>query len=119
MSTLTLDSDIMKNAKREMIGMIRASIDLDRLRDFFDEQYSFQDADEISFKDGDTIVYNDQVAVQLNYKVGFTLSVLIDGEGNPMLAGVQEDSETESADDPVEEAGSQAGQAAQSWGSDE
>jgi len=116
MSRLTIDSDVMENAKREMIGMIRASIDLDRLREVFNQQYSFTDADEISFKDGDAIVYNDKVAVKLNYEVGFTLSVLIDSEGNPIIPENQESAETESVEDPVEEAGSQAGEAAQTWG---
>jgi len=116
MNRITLDSDIMENAKREMVGMIRASIDLDRLREFFDQQYSFKDADEISFKSGDTVVYNDQVAIKLNYKVGLTLSVLIDSDGNPIISDTQESVETQNAQDPVEEAGSQAGEAAKTWG---
>ncbi len=110
MNRLTIDSDVMENAKREMIGMIRASIDLDRLREVFNQQYSFNDADEISFKDGDTVVYNDQVAVKLNYEVGLTLEVLIDSEGNPIIPETQDN-----AEDPIEEAGSQAGEAAQTW----
>ncbi len=117
MSRLTIDSDVMQNAKREMVGMIRASIDLDRLREVFNQQYSFTDADEISFKDGDSVVYNDQVVIKLNYEVGLTLSVLIDGEGNPIIPETQESAETQDAEDPVEEAGSQAGEAAQTWGS--
>jgi len=115
MSRITLDSDIMENAKREMVGMIRASIDLDRLREFFNQQYSFTDADEISFKNGDTVVYNDQVAIKLNYKVGLTLSVLIDSEGNPIISDTQESAQTENTEDPVEEAGGQAGEAAKTW----
>ncbi len=118
MSRLTIDSDVMENAKREMVGMIRASIDLDRLREVFNQQYSVTQADEISFKDGDTVVYNDQVAIKLNYKVGLTLSVMIDSEGNPIIPDSQENAETENAEDPVEEAGSQAGEAAKTWGND-
>ena len=110
MSRLTIDSDVMENAKREMIGMIRASIDLDQLREVFNQQYSFTDADEISFKDGDTVVYNDDVVVKLNYKVGLTLEVMIDNEGNPIIPEKQESAEQ--AEDPVEEAGRLAGEAA-------
>ena len=118
MSRLTIDSDVMENAKREMIGMIRASIDLDQLREVFNQQYSFTDADEISFKDGDTVVHNDKVTVKLNYKVGLTLTVLIDSDGNPIIPDADESAEAENAKDPVEEAGSQAGEAAHTWGSD-
>jgi len=118
MNRLTIDSDVMENAKREMVGMIRASIDLDRLREVFNQQYSVKNADEISFKDGDTVVYNDQVAIKLNYKVGLTLSVLIDSEGNPIIPDTPDSAETENAGDPVEEAGSQAGEAAKTWGTD-
>ncbi len=118
MSKLTIDSDVMENAKLEMIGMIRASVDMDRLREVFDEQYSFKDADEISFKNGDTVVYNDQVAVKLDYKVALTLSVMIDSEGDPIIPAPPEIEEAEKADDPVEEAGSLAGEVASTWGSD-
>ncbi|MCP4686739.1 MAG: hypothetical protein GY859_01740 [Desulfobacterales bacterium] len=116
MSRLTTGSDIMENAKREMVEKIRSSIDMDRLREVFLEQYAVEVGDDIDYKSGDIVIHDDQVAVELEYEVLLSLSVLIDSEGNPIIPEAEE--EADEPDNPearVEEAGQQAGEASQGW----
>ncbi len=117
MSRLTTGSDIMENAKREMIEQVRASIDMDRLREVFLDQYSVEVGDDIDYKCGDIVIHDEQIAVELEYEVLLSLSVLIDSDGNPIIPEAEE--EEEASDSPearVEEAGQQAGEASQGWG---
>ncbi len=117
MSRLTTGADIMENAKREMIEQIRASIDMDRLREVFLEQYSVEVGDDIDYKCGDIVVHDDRIAVELEYEVLLSLSVLIDSEGNPVIPEPEEEAdEPDSPEARVEEAGQQAGEASQGWG---
>ncbi len=116
MSRLTTGSDIMESAKREMVEKIRASIDMDRLREVFLEQYAVEVGDDIDYKSGDIVIHEDQVAVELEYEVILSLSVLIDGDGNPIIPEPEEEGdEAESPEDRVEEAGQQAGEASQEY----
>ncbi len=115
MSRLTTGTDIMENAKGEMIEQIRASIDMDRLREVFLEQYSVEVGDDIDYKSGDIVIHDDQIAVELEYEVLLSLSVLIDGEGNPIIPEPEDEEEPDSPEERVEEAGQQAGEESKGW----
>ncbi len=116
MSRLTTGSDIMENAKREMIEQIRASIDMDRLREVFLEQYSVEVGDDIDYKSGDIVIHDEKIAVELEYEVLLSLSVLIDSDGNPIIPEAEAEEAPDNPEERVEEAGQQAGEASQGWG---
>lgn len=111
MSRVTVATDVVQNAKRELIEKLISNIDMDRIRDICSSMHGIQDFERIDFKSGDIAARRDQVFYRLAFDVTFKFPLLIDGEGNAVEAG-QETESLQPAEERVDTYGGEAAQAA-------
>ena len=109
MSRVTITTDIVENAKRELIEKIISNIDMDRIREICTDVHGIKEFERVDFSAGDITAYQDAVAYFLEFEVTFKFPVLLDGEGNALQAGVEE---APAPDTPEERVENYAGEAA-------
>jgi hypothetical protein len=82
MAKVTINSEVVASAKRELIQKITSHIDMDRIREICADLYSLQDIDNVEFVDGDIVVRNGQIAYRMEFSICFSMPILIDEDGN-------------------------------------
>ena len=108
MSTITVDTHVVENAKRELIEKLKSNIDLDQVKATCNEQYGIEMVEGIDLKNGDIVSHNNQVAYRLDFDIRFSMFMLIDNEGNCINTSLKKNDEPSTPDERIEEAGSQA-----------
>jgi hypothetical protein len=108
MSTITVGTQVVEEAKRELIEKLRNNIDLDQVKAICREQCGIEMIEGIDLKHGDIVGRNDQVAYRLDFDIRFSMSVLIDNEGNCISTSLKSNDQPSTPEDRIEEAGSQA-----------
>ena len=83
MSKPITTSHVIEKAKQAFFKEISAGIDMNALNEILSEEYEITIGDDVEFKDGSIITSNGQVFYELQYEVTLSLSVQLDGEGNP------------------------------------
>ena len=108
MSTITVGTQVVEDAKRELIEKLKSNIDLDQVKAICKDQYGIEMIEGIDLNHGDIVSHNDQVAYKLDFDIRFSMSVLIDNEGNCISTSLKSNDEPSTPEERIEEAGSQA-----------
>jgi hypothetical protein len=108
MSTITVGTQVVEDAKRELIEKLKSNIDQDQVKAICSEQYGIEMIEGIDLNHGDIVSHNDQVAYRLNFDIRFSISVLIDNEGNYISTSIESNDQPSTPEDRIEEAGNQA-----------
>ena len=112
MSRVTIATDVVENAKRELIEKIISNLDMDRIREICSVMHGIQDFESVDFKSGDITALQDQVVYRLEFDVTFKFPLLIDDKGNAVDAGMEEREPAQPAEERVESYGNEAAEAA-------
>jgi hypothetical protein len=108
MSIFTAGTQVVEDAKRELIEKIKSNIDLDQVKAICREQYGIQMIEGLDLNHGDIVSYNDQVAYRLDFDIRFSMSVLLDNEGNCISTSLKSNDQPSTPEERIEEAGRQA-----------
>ena len=108
MSTITVGTQVVEDAKRELIEKLKSNIDLDRVKKICSEQHGIEMIEGIDLKHGDIVSHNDQVLYRLDFDIRFSMSVLIDSEGNYISTSIESNDQPSTPEEDIDEAGSQA-----------
>jgi hypothetical protein len=108
MSTITIGTQVVAEAKRELIEKLKSNIDLDQVKAICREQYGIEMIEGIDLNHGDIVIHNAQVAYKLDFGIRFSISVLIDKEGNCISTSIKSNNEPLTAEERIEKASSQA-----------
>ena len=108
MGTITFGENVIGDSIRELIEKIKSNIDMDQVRTVCKEQHGIETVENIDLKDGDIVTYKDQVAFKLDFEINFLLPVMIDRQGNCIRVLPVGSEKPSTAEERLEEAGSQA-----------
>ena len=108
MQKLTVDSNILENAKSELIEKIRSNINLDSVRELCKKNHGIEMIRDIDCTSGNIISHNGSIAYQLDFDIRFPMVILIDDAGNCINALIEKIEEPEGVEDRIDEAGYQA-----------
>ena len=83
MINVSIDTNTVEEAKRELINQLKSKINLTEIEAVCREQYGIESIKACECVGGDIVIDNNQVAYKLDFEVRFSLSVLIsNGENN-------------------------------------
>lgn len=118
MSKGVILSSAMESALNEMIEKVRASVDMDKVRELIAEQCGLEGIDSIDFADGSLMAENNVPVLKMDYSVLMNVPLYFDLQGNlleiaetPVETEQTEevDAEEEDVDSRFNYAGMQAG----------
>jgi hypothetical protein len=108
MRTITVGTHVVEEAKRELVEKLKSNIDLDQVKAICKEQLGIEMIEAVDFKHGDIVSNNDQVAYRLDFDIRFSMSMLIDSEGNCISTSLKSNDEPSTPEERIEDAGRQA-----------
>jgi hypothetical protein len=108
MQRLTVDENVLENAKIELIEKLKTNINLDSLKEICKENHGIKMISGIDCTSGDIVSHNGAIAYQLDYDIRFSMKLLIDSAGNCIDIAMEKQDEPESLEDRIDEAGYQA-----------
>jgi hypothetical protein len=76
------DSEVIKNAEKELIDAINADLDWGVIEETFKKEHKLGIEEDVEYKTGDIVVFDKQIAYKLEFEVKVMLSVLLDRDGN-------------------------------------
>ena len=76
------DSEVIKNAEKELIDAINADLDWGVIEETFKKEHKLGIEEDVEYKTGDIVVFDKQIAYKLEFEVKVILSVLLDRDGN-------------------------------------
>lgn len=107
MSRITIDESVVNRAKRELFESIVSNVDLDEIKAICKEQHGIGNIDAIDFKNGDLVICENNIAYEINFKMSFALSILIDSAGNYIDTLSKVEDEIPTPEERIEAFGSQ------------
>lgn len=81
------DTQIIKNAERELIDGIIADLDWAVIEGVFRDRHDLEIGEDVAFRNGDLVVHGDQVNYQLDFEVKVRLRLVMDRDGNCLSVG--------------------------------
>ena len=82
MINVSIDTQTVEEAKREVINQLKTKINRACVEAVCREQYGIDTITGYECKDGDIVIDNDNVAFKLDFEVRFPVSILINNGGN-------------------------------------
>ncbi len=76
------DSEVIKNAEKELIDAINADLDWGVIVETFKKEHKLGIEEDVEYKTGDIVVFDKQIAYKLEFEVKVILSILLDRDGN-------------------------------------
>ncbi len=86
MINVSIDTNTVKEAKRELINQLKSKINQTDIESVCREQYGIDSIEACECVDGDIVIDNNQVAYKLDFEVRFPLSILINNGENTAIA---------------------------------
>lgn len=108
MQRLTVDLNVMENAKLELIEKIKSNINLDVVKELCKDNHGIEIISGIDCTSGNIVSHNGSIVYQLDYDIRFPMKILIDDTGNCIDAIMERQNEPANLEDRIDEAGFQA-----------
>jgi uncharacterized protein YjbI with pentapeptide repeats len=77
-----INQDMVAGAFRELVDKVKSNINEDQIKAVCKARQGIDSIEGINFEKGDVVTHNGQVAIKLDFKISYTLSLLIDRWGN-------------------------------------
>lgn len=76
------DENVIKNGEKELLETIVGGLDLNTIKEKFNNKYRLVIRDDVEFQKGNIVVHNNSVAFRLNFDAKINLSMLLDINGD-------------------------------------
>ena len=103
MINVSLDTQTVEEAKREVINQLKSKINQACIEAVCREQYGVDTIEGYEYKNGDIVIDNDQVAFRLDFEVRFPVSFLINNVGDTSSTMSEADGAVSEFDKELEE----------------